>query len=353
VETGLTPAIEQEEGKELRQAAGLILMYHRIGVFECDPWGLAVSPERFAEHLELLRKFGQPRPLTQTAYALRHNELFERTLVLTFDDGYVDNLNNAAPLFERYDAPATIFLASGYIGSAREFWWDELERMLLGPVRLPGELRVTASGRLCIWSLGEACEYTDDERRSDRAWGLDKRGALSKRGEFYRAVHRVLQPLDDVMRLKALDDISVWSGDAGSARPSHLCVSPDEAVALKSSDLIELGAHTVTHRVLSGLPEEAQRQEIRQSKADLERLLGTPVLNFAYPYGQYSERTAALVREEGFVSACSTQAGVLTEDSDLFALPRVKIGDWDAKRFEATLAQWLPMEPRLHVSFAS
>jgi peptidoglycan/xylan/chitin deacetylase (PgdA/CDA1 family) len=282
-----------------------------------------VSPERFAEHLELLRKFGQPRPLTQTAYALRHNELFERTLVLTFDDGYVDNLNNAAPLFERYDAPATIFLASGYIGSAREFWWDELERMLLGPVRLPGELRVTASGRLCIWSLGEACEYTDDERRSDRAWGLDKRGALSKRGEFYRAVHRVLQPLDD------------------------------EAVALKNSDLIELGAHTVTHRVLSGLPEEAQRQEIRQSKADLERLLGTPVLNFAYPYGQYSERTAALVREEGFVSACSTQAGVLTEDSDLFALPRVKIGDWDAKRFEATLAQWLPMEPRLHVSFAS
>jgi hypothetical protein len=37
---------------EPRQAAGLILMYHRIGVLECDPWGLTVSPERFAEHLE-------------------------------------------------------------------------------------------------------------------------------------------------------------------------------------------------------------------------------------------------------------------------------------------------------------
>jgi peptidoglycan/xylan/chitin deacetylase (PgdA/CDA1 family) len=338
---------------EPRQAAGLILMYHRIGVLKCDPWGLAVSPERFAEHLESLRKFGQPRPLTQTTDALRRSELFEQTVVLTFDDGYVDNLHNAAPLFERYDAPATIFVASGYIGAAREFWWDELERILLGPERLPGELRLAAAGQVWIWPLGEACKYTDDERRGDRAWGLDKRGALSKRSEFYRAVHRVLQPLDDVERLKALDDIGLWSGDAGGARPSHLCVSPDEAMALKSSDLIELGAHTVTHLALSGLPEEAQRQEIRQSKADLERLLGTPVLNFAYPYGQYSEGTAALVREEGFVSACSTQAGVLTEHSDLFALPRVKIGDWDAKRFEATLAQWLPMEPRSHVSFAS
>lgn len=337
---------------EPRRTAGLILMYHRIGVLECDPWGLAVSPERFADHLELLRKFGQPSPLTQTMEALSRNELFEQCLVLTFDDGYVDNLHNAAPLFERYDAPATIFLASGYIGATREFWWDELERILLGPERLPGELRLAAAGKIWIWPLGEACEYTDDERRRDRAWSLDKRGALSKRSEFYRAVHSALLPLDEVERLKALDDISVWSGNAGSARPSHLCISPNEVMALKSSDLIELGAHTVTHSALSGLPEEAQRQEIRQSKADLERLLGTPVLNFAYPYGQYSERTAALVREEGFISACSNQAGVLTEDSDLFALPRLKIGDWDAKRFEATLARWLPAEPRSRVSFA-
>jgi peptidoglycan/xylan/chitin deacetylase (PgdA/CDA1 family) len=349
----MTSGTDQEDAIEPRQAAGLILIYHRIGVLECDPWGLAVSPNRFAEHLELLRKFGQPRPLTQTADALRRNELFGQSLVLTFDDGYVDNLHNAAPLFERYDAPATIFLASGYIGAAREFWWDELERILLVPERLPGELRLAAAGKIWIWSLGEACEYKDDERRRDRAWSLDKRGALSKRSELYRAVHRVLQPLDDVDRLKALDDISVWSGDAGSARPSHLCISPDEVMALKSSDLIELGAHTVTHSALSTLPEEAQRQEIQQSKTDLERLLGTPVLNFAYPYGQYSARTAALVREEGFISACSTQAGVLTADSDLFALPRVKIGDWDAKRFEATLAQWLPSEPRSHVAFAS
>jgi hypothetical protein len=60
---------------EPRQAAGLILMYHRIGVLECDPWGLTVSPERFAEHLELLRKFGQPRPLTHTADAVAPQQI--------------------------------------------------------------------------------------------------------------------------------------------------------------------------------------------------------------------------------------------------------------------------------------
>jgi peptidoglycan/xylan/chitin deacetylase (PgdA/CDA1 family) len=324
-----------------RQIVGLILMYHRINSLECDPWGLAVSPQHFAQHLELLRRFGQPTSLSQAVNALRSRDFSRRHLVVTFDDGYVDNLWNAAPLIDHYETPATIFIPPSYIGLTREFWWDELERILLRPTSLPDELRLTIQGHALLWMLGAACEYTEEERRRDLAWSVTKQGGLSKRCELYRAVHRALQPLSDPERLTALDHLKAWSGDPGIARTSHLCLSVGEVKALNKIDLIEIGAHTSTHRALLSVPEDIQREEIRESKASLERLLGKPVVSFAYPYGQFSERTATIVREEGFVSACSTRPSALYDDADLFTLPRLKVGDCNATTFEATLAQTL------------
>jgi peptidoglycan/xylan/chitin deacetylase (PgdA/CDA1 family) len=331
----------QATGATLRQVAGLILMYHRIASSECDPWGLVVSPRHFGQHLETLRRFGQPVSLTQALDALRRRDCSRRSLVVTFDDGYVDNLWNAAPLIERYETPATVFVASSYIVSRREFWWDELERILLRPKRLPGELRLTIDGCIQIWMLGAARDYTESERRADLAWSINKRGGPSDRCEFYRTVHRALQPLNDKERLVALDQLKVWSGDTGIARTSHLCLSVDEARALNKIDLIDIGAHTSTHPALPSISEHVQRREIRESKVELERLLGAPVANFAYPYGQFVERTTAIVREEGFLSACSTRSSALYEDADLFALPRLKVSDWNAATFEAILEKIL------------
>jgi len=111
-------------------------------------------------------------------------------------------------------------------------------------------------------------------------------------------------------------------------------------MALARLELIELGAHTVTHPALPALPEASQREEIRQCKLELEQLLGRPVTSFAYPYGQYTAETAALVREEGFSSACSTQAGFVNQQTDLFCLPRMRVEDWDGERLARMLSDW-------------
>ena len=108
--------------------------------------------------------------------------------------------------------------------------------------------------------------------------------------------------------------------------------------------LIEVGAHTVTHPVLSALPIEAQNAEVQQSKSDLEEVLGRPVTSFAYPFGSaadYTEETIAAARRAGFLRACSNFPGVVGPDTDRFQLPRFLVRDWDGDEFDRRLRDWL------------
>jgi peptidoglycan/xylan/chitin deacetylase (PgdA/CDA1 family) len=140
----------------------LILLYHRVADLKLDPQLLAVTPEHFAEHLEILRRYSRPMSLQGLLVALRNGCLPRQAVVVTFDDGYADNLHCAKPLLERYDVPATAFVTAGYVGSQREFWWDELERLILVPGRLPEELRVNINGSIRQWALGGASDYGEE-----------------------------------------------------------------------------------------------------------------------------------------------------------------------------------------------
>jgi peptidoglycan/xylan/chitin deacetylase (PgdA/CDA1 family) len=112
---------------------------------------------------------------------------------------------------------------------------------------------------------------------------------------------------------------------------------------LGEDGLVEIGAHTVTHPVLSDLSEADQRREVRQSRAELEALLGRPVRLFAYPFGQrdhYTAGTVKAVREAGFALACSTLPGCVRRRTSRFALPRFTVLDWDGDEFAKALAGW-------------
>jgi len=110
---------------------GLILLYHRVTEVGSDPWGVCVTPQHFAEHLEVLQKHCHPMSLIQFCAAHREGNVPERAVVITSDDGYVDNLQTVKPLLEKFDIPATAFLIAPHPDTGREFWWDELEYVLL------------------------------------------------------------------------------------------------------------------------------------------------------------------------------------------------------------------------------
>lgn len=137
-----------------------------------------------------------------------------------------------------------------------------------------------------------------------------------------------------------LNELLAWASAKPGNRSTHLTLLQQEVEAIAQGGLIEAGAHTVTHPVLSTLPTALQRDEIQQSKASLEKILGRPVTSFAYPYGNYSAETVPIVREAGFTCACSTLPGVVGGDTDRFQLPRVQIEDWDGEEFSRKLSLW-------------
>ena len=103
-------------------------MYHRVTTLQNDPHLLAVSSKNFAAHLEVIRHYGFPISLSGLVTCLKDGRIPNRAVVITFDDGYTDNLYEAKPELERYESPATVFVTAGQIGSPLEFWWDELDR---------------------------------------------------------------------------------------------------------------------------------------------------------------------------------------------------------------------------------
>ncbi|MCF6158760.1 MAG: polysaccharide deacetylase family protein [wastewater metagenome] len=324
----------------------LILLYHRVADVSSDPWSLCVTPQRFAEHLEVLQKHTQPVPLQQLVQALHSGHLQDKTVVVTFDDGYVDNLLNAKPLLERYTIPATVFLSTGYIGNTREFWWDELDRLLLQPGILPNKLSLKINGDVCQYELGESSKYTEEAFRRYRYWTAWGEDIPSMRHSLYRSLYHQLHPLPEKEQQSVLNELLIWAGAEPVSRHTYRPLSYHEVHALVQGGIIEVGAHTVTHPILSVLSSDNQQDEIRQSKNDIERVLGCSPVSFAYPYGRecdYTAGTSGIVREAGFHCACSNFFSVVRQDTDYFQLPRIQMKDWSGKEFSRHLSEWFAL----------
>jgi peptidoglycan/xylan/chitin deacetylase (PgdA/CDA1 family) len=301
----------------------LILGYHRVAEPVSDAYSLCVTPQHFAEQLEVLSKVGQVIGLRELASSLQERRVPKRTVVLTFDDGYADVLYHAKPLLERYQTPATVFVTTGSLG--REFWWDRLERGLFSAATLAGQLSLELGNDSYEWVPGDP----------------GRRTARGSRQDFVQSVYRPLLLLPADEREKAMRQLWAWSGVAPDDRPSCRALTADELLELTADDLIDVGAHTVTHRVLAELPIEAQRAEIQDSKACLEEILGGPVASLSYPNGSSSQYTLAIVRESGFSCACASHKDVVWLGSDRFHLPRFWVPDWDGQTFSRWLRFWL------------
>ncbi|MHC4675974.1 MAG: polysaccharide deacetylase family protein [Planctomycetota bacterium] len=323
-------------GKEIRKAGrwlksrfvqtGLILLYHRVAEIEADNpsdiFSLGITPKHFGEHLSVLRKIGTPISLKEMSHRLKNGNLPHCPIVITFDDCYADNYYQAKPLLDQYEVPATVFVVTGCMG--KNFWWDELSHIIFQPKTLPANLSLSVDGH------HYAC-HLDDNREGSRK-------------RIMRSLHQQMRAISEENRQMMLRKLSEWAGVEQNNLENHRSLTTEEIKKLAAGSLIEIGAHTVTHSPLSALSVPKQKVEIVQSKEDLEKILGTQVTSFSYPYGlkkDFTSESVTIVQESGFERACTNVVDVVNHRSRLFELPRFWVRDWSGEELSRRLGRWL------------
>ena len=236
-------------------------------------------------------------------------------MILTFDDGYSDNLWNARPLLEKYETPATVFITSGSLDSPTEFWWDGLQRILLQPITLPKHLQLSVQDRLYEWPI------TSSDNRQFACM----------------EIHNILQPLIPSDRNQVMNDLYAWADMDPMARPDFRPLSTTELIQLAQSEFVDIGAHSVTHSLLAGMSQANQTAEITGSRQKLEVILGSPVDMFSYPWSNLASETVEIVKTAGFKIALTTDRKAIEVGADPFRLGRFGVGDWDRKKFKKHL----------------
>jgi peptidoglycan/xylan/chitin deacetylase (PgdA/CDA1 family) len=291
----------------------VILAYHRVTVAQTDFHSLVVSPDNFRAQMEYLKR---------NFHVVRFEESWpaakKPAVAVTFDDGYADNVRQALPIIEKVGIPTTFFISTGNIGSPNEFWWDELERLVLGDSIYPPrfQLKDTKSGK--TWPTA-----TYRERR-----------------RMYWALHQAAKKISAKQRTDWLNQVREWAGLHEMKNEKNRSLTYDELKALSQSPWVTIGAHTVTHPPLAFLTEEEQRHEIVSSKQQLESLIGREITVFSYPFGgkgDYNETTSRICREAGFVKSAAAFPGEVHRWSDLYQIPRHAIPNWDLDTFAAKL----------------
>lgn len=300
---------------------GLILGYHRVTDSGWDPFALGISPRAFAAQLEVLRRLARPMAVSELVDKMVEGRLPPRSIALTFDDGYSEMLHAAAPLLETYDVPATLFVVTETLG--REFWWDELARLV-------------AAARHPDRPLGS----TVDAAGEPIALGHGADDSPGGRQRLALRLYRLLRTLASADRRNALDRLRQWA-DGPPEQPTHRALERGELVELAAHVLMEIGAHSASHPLLSELPTAEQRREVRASKLALETLLAREVQGFSFPNGSFSRVTLAEVEAAGFAYACSSTADAVRMRSNRFCLPRLWVSGKDGPAFERWLRRWI------------
>ncbi len=249
---------------------------------------------------------------------LSEGDFRRRFVCVTFDGGYRDTAEHAAPILRRYDVPFALFVPTSFPDRLGELWWVALERV------------VAENNRIALLMNGR------EQRFHCRT--------LREKHESFAAIRSRLWELlsDEEMRVVVRDLSGRYAVDL-RAICAELCMSWNEIAELARDPLVTIGAQTVNHVALAKMSEEAVRSEMTMSRAVIESALGVRPQHFAYPFGgarAAGAREFRIAAELGFKTAVTTQPGVVSRrhPAHLMSLPRFVLdGDYQRLRFVKVL----------------
>ena len=221
----------------------------------------------------------------------------KRSVLITFDDAYVDFAEHAWPILQSLLLPATLFVPTAYASDPhRAFWWDRLYCAFKNTTSR--ELRGTALGALSLRTLEE-------------------------RNRELRNLQDHVTTLPHAEGMELVDEVCTRLG--AITMDSRSVLSWDQLRDLKKQGLT-LGSHTRTHPITTQLPPEQIRPEVSGSQQDLRSETGSVLPIFCYPNGDHDDVTTGILKDEKIVLAFTTLAGGNELDkADLLRLRRTDI----------------------------
>lgn len=302
----------------MRNNKVLTLFYHRINMLPNDYHQLCVSPKNFREQIMYLKEH-----YLIARFEEDWNLLDSDAVVITFDDGYLDNLQFALPILEELQVPATIFVSTGTMDQSKELWWDELEYLLLDEKSVPTYFQL------------EDIEF--GYRWDTSTWEYRK--------NCYSSIHHLMKNFaNPSKREEWMEQLWCWRGLKRKARKENLTVSEEECRVLAQSKLISIGAHTVNHPSLAILNRAEQEKEIASSIKKLSDILKQQIILFSYPFGGYranfNDESIEICRKNGIVKAAATDSSIWNCSIDSYRIPRKVVRNWDGREFGKKMEEY-------------
>jgi peptidoglycan/xylan/chitin deacetylase (PgdA/CDA1 family) len=305
-------SLARRSRRDLR-ADFVTVMYHSVPDVECESFidpEVSIPAATFERHLKVLQRHANVIPIDHALAWMRgEGELPPRAAVLTFDDGYLDNVKVVAPLLRQYGMPATMFIATGYVDREEPQWVDQLYTAF----------RFRQRYELIVDDGGQRFDVSTD-RAARRA---------------YKSLTAQLLAGDVARRRQLLDEVT------SSLDPSLSC----PPLTARWQDLrqlhvdypeIELGLHGHDHLDLQALPLGEALLEVHRSQSRFEAEMGFRARFMSYPYGRCSPQLASSMAQYGIEAAFRTQPSLRTDRStDRFAIPR-----FGAERSAVDLRLW-------------
>jgi peptidoglycan/xylan/chitin deacetylase (PgdA/CDA1 family) len=298
-----------------------ILCYHRVlpephKSLYYDP-DLAVTPEAFRDHCRLLRDRFEVLPLSEALGIWKRRAATGRPLAaITFDDGYRDNCEHAAPILAELGLRASFFVIAGLVGADEAPWYDRLGRAL-------GRLRPidSAAAQVTVAGAPGSPKRTSHNGRAARP---DPRQTIS-----------AAKQLAPDVRKKLLDHHTAMAGLSDEDTSGDLIMTRQQVAALAGAGH-EIGSHSLTHEILPLLDDDALRQETAESRRLLEECVGHPVRAFCYPNGDADNRVVSAVQSAGFACAVTVEAGSNMPSTDPYRLKRrfiheMRLASWQGR----------------------
>jgi peptidoglycan/xylan/chitin deacetylase (PgdA/CDA1 family) len=302
------PFIQKRKNKNIS-----ILIYHRVND-DNDQFFSATPTNIFKRQMEYIRSRFRVLPLEEIVERMKKNDIPDNSIVVTFDDGYLDNYSNAFPILKEFSIPATIFLATDAIETGRILWHD----------RVFSAFRETKSLHLKAFGVNKRCLSLRN---------LEEK--LYAQDEVLKFL-RTLNNKERYLCIKSLEKVLKVSENESRYR---IMMNWSEVKEMHKNG-ISFGGHTITHPILSRLDIDEMKKEIFISKKIIEDHLEVSIESFAYPNGtaeDFDETTKQLVKDAGYSCAVTTIFGNNDVHQDVFELRRGTPWDTDIYRFALRL----------------